>query len=177
MSPKIAGVEVPPLKLVQLNERQLQAMSPFERAVWKRLDDNVEVTAGLHGAVEQLSKDLKAHQLETKDRDRAHQKSANRRTWLQATVTPAVVIAIVGAILNYASEKVKADAIAQANHQATAAVASAIPTVEQRAEIKAAELAKAIVDEQERRERQQPIRRDPDLVTPRQTAGSSHPGR
>jgi hypothetical protein len=165
-----------------MDERQKAAMSPFDRAVWQRLDDGAVETHGLRAAVEtflgrmdQLEKRFaafseshEAHLEEQRILTAKTVKSATRRSWWQSLITPAVLIALIATGGTYMVEKVKAEAINQTKNAATATVVDSLPAIKAEAEVKAQDLARAIVDEQERRERQRPMKREADAVVARQ---------
>ncbi|MGE5785714.1 MAG: hypothetical protein ACM3ZE_14045 [Myxococcales bacterium] len=81
--------------------------------------------------------------------------------------TPAVIIAAIGAFGNWAVERVKRDTVAKIEAQSSQKLDEKAAKLEERATLKAEDLARAILDEQERRERQRPINRDPDVLTTR----------
>lgn len=181
MSPTVAGVKVPPLRLAQMDESQKAAMSPFDRAVWQRLDDSAHETHGLRAAVETFlgrmdlmdarfaafSLTHEEHLEEQRILTAKTVKSATRRSWWQSLITPAVLVALIVGGVTIMVERIKAEAISQTKNAATATVIESLPAIKAEAATNTQEMAKAIVDEQERRALQAPMRKTPDIVMPR----------
>lgn len=166
MSPKVAGIEVPPLHLTSLSARQLSQMTPFERDALRRLDGHDEAIHGVRVAVEGLATTIEAHQRESADQVAAAARKAALWAWIRTTVvTPAVIISAIGAFGNWAVERAKRDTVKQIEVQSAQKLDEKASKLEERAAVKAEDLARAILDEQERRERQRPVNRDPDRIT------------
>lgn len=166
MSPKVAGIDVPPLRITHMSERQLEQMTPFERDALRRLDGHDEAIHGVRTAVEGLAKAIEEHQRQTADRVAAAARRAAWWAWIRTTVvTPTVIVAAIGAFGNWAVERAKRETVAKIEAQSSIRLDEKASKLEERAAVKAEDLARAILDEQERRERQRPVNRDPDRIT------------
>ena len=94
--PRVAGVEIPPIKLHELTERQLAQMTPFERDTCRRLGQLERRQLELLEVLETFGKRQENAKRELLDHTKTEARASRRRTWWATGTTGTVIVAALG---------------------------------------------------------------------------------